>query len=148
MLAVGFTEELYFRGIIVDILKRKGIVTVIFLSSVLFSIGHLANLLAGAPLNETILQVIFAFLFGVVAVQITLATNSFLIPAIWHTLHNFIASITASNDGSESMIISGLQGVILLVYGIYLWKKKPDQLQILAVNPDLEPDLYRGDGIV
>lgn len=45
---VAITEELYFRGIIFNLLNNKSLTFGIVLSSILFSLGHFANLLAGA----------------------------------------------------------------------------------------------------
>lgn len=123
VIAVGFAEEFYFRGLILKILQQKGIKLSIILSSVLFSIGHLSNLLNGASFWNTILQLIFAFLFGLVAAEITILTKSIMIGVIWHIAHNFIALITQSGDTTKDLIILGVQCVILLIYNFYLIKK-------------------------
>lgn len=122
-MAVGFSEEIYFRGIIAKTLKRKSIVFAILMSSFLFSIGHASNLLAGASIVDTILQIVFAFIFGVVAVEISFSTDSLVIPILWHTLHNLISLITIRNEGEWPFIIGIIQGFILAIYGIFLWKK-------------------------
>lgn len=120
-LLVGFTEELYFRGLIWNILNRKSMISALFLSSLLFSLGHFVNLLAGASFMDTMLQVIFAFIFGVVAVEISFATKSLLIPIVWHTVHNFISLITVPNQGKLSLSVALLQGTVLFLYGAYLY---------------------------
>lgn len=122
-MAVGFAEELYFRGLIAKSLQKKSWIAAIVISSLFFSVGHLSNLLAGANMLDTLLQVAFAFIFGVVAAEIALSGKSLLIPIVWHTIHNFISLITMSNDGELSTKIGVLQGVILIVYGVFLWKK-------------------------
>ena len=130
-LTVGFAEELYFRGLVINVLKDKRTAAIIIVSSLLFSVGHFFNLLSGKNLISTVMQVIFALLFGIVTALITLATQSFLVPVVWHTIHNFGAMITVSNDGKNSAIFGGIQGLILIVYALYLWHKKPDQLKII-----------------
>lgn len=120
--AVGFSEELYFRGLIPNLLMRKNLLVPLLLSSFLFSVGHFFNLLAGAGLVETIFQVVFAFLFGIVALEIRLLTGSLVVPIVWHILHNFISLVTKVND-SGSMLFGVLQGTVLFFYAIYLWKK-------------------------
>lgn len=128
-LVVGFTEELYFRGLIIHLLEDKKASVIIIVSSLLFSVSHLANLLSGQDVLSTAMQVIFALLFAIVAAEIALSTKSIVIPAIWHTIHNFSAMITAQNDGTFSFIVVGLQGFILFLYAIYLWKENINQLK-------------------
>ena len=122
-LLVGFTEELYFRGLVWQALRRKSLATALFLSSFLFSIGHFFNLMAGAGLSDTVLQVIFAFVFGVVAAEIAHATGSLLIPAAWHFAHNFISQLTRAGEGPQGLAIALIQGTVLSVYAIYLYRK-------------------------
>lgn len=65
---------------------------------------------------------VFAFLFGIVALEIRLLTGSLVVPIVWHILHNFISLVTKVND-SGSMLFGVLQGTVLFFYAIYLWKK-------------------------
>ncbi len=127
-LVVGFTEELYFRGLILDVLKPKKLSIIIVVSSLLFSLSHIVNLLAGQDLLLTLMQVVFALLFAIVTALIALASQSFLIPAIWHAIHNFTALITADNEGTFSVVVVVLQGLILLLYAVHLLRRKPDFL--------------------
>lgn len=122
--AVGFAEELYFRGLIPKILEEKGLVLSIILSSFLFSIGHFFNLLAGASLMDTIFQVLLAFSFGLLAIIIRKSTNSLVIPIIWHSIHNFISIITRENDGRLSIFVGSIQFFVFLNYAWHLWNKK------------------------
>ncbi len=121
--AVGFTEELYFRGIIWTALQEKSLKFAVLMSSFLFSVGHFLNLLAGASMKNTILQVIFAFLFALVAVGISYATGSIAIPILWHTIHNFVSLITVESSGRADISIEIFLGFVLLLYGVYLWLK-------------------------
>lgn len=73
-------------------------------------------------MNGTILQVIFAFLFGLVAAEISILTESIFIPIIWHTVHNFISYTSATWPKTSELILFAVQCVVLLGYGIYLWK--------------------------
>lgn len=121
-IAVGFSEELYFRGLIPKILNGKNLIQPLLISSFLFSIGHFFNLLAGASLTDTLLQVIFAFLYGVVALEIRLLTGSLAVPVLWHISHNFLSLITVANH-SGAFLFGLIQGTVLFFYGIYLWSK-------------------------
>lgn len=120
---VGISEELFFRGIILNILINKSAKYAIFVSSILFSILHLTNIASGASIKYVMLQVIFAFLFGIVAAQITVITQS-IVPAItWHFSHDFIAFITGNKLNQLTTLILIVQCIVLMIYAVYLNKK-------------------------
>ncbi len=129
--AVGFAEELYFRGLIPAFLTAQSVPTQIVVSSALFSVGHFFNLMAGAPLGATLLQVVFAFIFGAVAVQIRMMTGSLLIPVIWHVAHNLISQLTNAPDGSTGLLFGLAQGTVLAAYAIWLWARTGHRRAIL-----------------
>ena len=53
--AVDFAEEIYFRGLILEALEVKGIKKAILISSVIFGVTHLGNLIGGANVLYTAL---------------------------------------------------------------------------------------------
>ncbi|GEM_PF-4491057 len=69
----------------------QGLKVAILGSSILFSIGHLANLASGADLLMTLLQITYAFLFRLVCAEIVAKTKSIMFPIVWHAMHDFIA---------------------------------------------------------
>lgn len=124
MIAVGFFEELIYRGLIMHYLKLSSSKMAIVVSSLLFGSGHLINVLSGAELKLTIAQIIFACLFGAAAAEIVLLTKSILPVMIWHTCHNVVAHLTQTVDTSSvGLGLVAIQCVILLVMAISLWKK-------------------------
>ena len=64
MLCVGFLEEVIFRGFLFTALCRKNIRTAIVISSLTFGIGHIVNLLNGAEVLGTLLQICYATALG------------------------------------------------------------------------------------
>lgn len=119
---VGISEELFFRGIILNILKAKSTKYAILVSSVLFSLLHLTNLADDISIQYAILQVIFAFIFGIVAAQITVITKSLLPAIIWHFSHDFIAFVTGNELSTITTIVLVIQCCILIIYSYYLKK--------------------------
>ena len=118
-LGIGLTEELYFRGIICNMWKEKE-KTAIIVSSVLFGLSHLLNVLGGADLVETLLQIAFAFTYGVVMALIFLRTKSIWPCILIHAFHDFCGFITAEGDARITIIVATFQFVALLAYCIYL----------------------------
>ena len=125
--AVGLAEEIYFRGLIAKSMAKRSLLQAIFVSSVFFALGHFLNLMAGASLLDTLLQVVFAFIFGMVAVEIVLLRGSLLSVIIWHAAHNFISLITSKENHRWLLIIGLVQGFLLLAYGLYLLIKLRDK---------------------
>ena len=126
---VAAAEESFFRGIILTALRSKGVGIAVVLSSILFSVGHLTNLAAGADILSTLLQVLFAFAFGLVTAILAICTKSLLIPLILHFIHNTFALLTVAPNTSADTIIAVIQTLILLLYAGYLWQKNKSLLQ-------------------
>ncbi len=122
VIAVGFHEEIYFRGIIYQFLLGKGKKTAIIVSAIIFGVLHLANAFNGKNVFYLVLQMSFAFLVGIVLSQIVSITNSLWVLIIWHAFHDYIASITNGGLDIKELIVLALQVGILLIYSIGLWK--------------------------
>jgi len=122
VIAVGLFEEFIFRGLIFKYLSAKGLKTAIIGSSILFGIGHLANLFSGQDFLMTLLQLIFAFLFGLVCAEIVAKTKSIMFPIIWHAAHDFIAFLTDSEPNVLSVFIYVIHCLVLMGLAIYFWR--------------------------
>jgi membrane protease YdiL (CAAX protease family) len=66
VLVVGFTEEMWFRGVVVELLAPRGAVAATFGSAVLFGALHVLNTLGGLSASAALLQAIQAFAIGIV----------------------------------------------------------------------------------
>ncbi|QRF32903.1 CPBP family intramembrane glutamic endopeptidase [Bacillus safensis] len=124
MVCVGLFEEGIFRGILFQYLKRVNLSTAIWGSAALFSLGHAANLLSGKSLTLTVAQILFAFLFGLVAAEIVALTNSLQWVIIWHAVHNIVdQTINGQTPMELQMLLLSIQCVILLVLAVVLWRR-------------------------
>lgn len=123
-LGIAFCEEIYFRGIICSLWMKKGEKTAVMVSSVLFAVCHLMNLAGGAGIIETILQVCFAFVYGVVFALIFIACHSIWPCIILHMLHDFCSFISVEGNVSENIVLGSIQFVILLCYAVVIMKRK------------------------
>ena len=118
-LGIGLTEELYFRGIICNMWKEKE-KAAILISSALFGLSHLLNVMGGAGLAETLLQIAFAFTYGIVMAFVILRTKSIRPCILLHALHDFCGFITNEGDMKLNIIVGTIQFAVLLLYCIYL----------------------------
>lgn len=127
-LFVGISEEVYFRGIIPRYLKEefsnKGIVIV---STVIFGIGHITTVFAGSNLFEIVLTVLNAFVFGWLAIEMTIIASN-IIPAILiHFLFDFETKIVMMN-GRELLIAEGVRGTLMFImaswFAVVIYKQR------------------------
>ena len=124
-LAIGLSEELYFRGIIIR--KLKACFTIkqtVIISSVLFAAVHASQAFSGTGLIMVTLTIINAFIFGIVASEIVMLTKSIYSVIIWHTLYDFINWISLAS-GTIEVILIIIQSIIMVTYAYYLWTKLP-----------------------
>lgn len=119
-LCVGFTEELYFRGIIPmylgKVFSRKGMMC---LSTVIFGVGHIAGALGGSSGFEIVLTVLNALIFGWLAIEMTVISNNILPASFIHFFFDFETKIAAMR-GRELLIAEGVRGAIMFLAALWL----------------------------
>jgi len=127
MILVGYTEELLFRGLFFLKLKDKGPVLYVLFSSLVFGLLHSASAInpeTGSIL--VILQVVNAFLLGIIFALIYFLTKKILIVMLAHTFFNIFASI--SNQVSlernvYSVIVLSILYVLCILVIAFIRKK-------------------------
>lgn len=125
--AIGLSEEIYFRGLILTWLRACfSIKQAVILSSALFAAVHASQAFSGADLIMVTLTIVNALIFGIVASEIVIITGSLIPVIIWHALYDFI-NWMASVRGTTEIILIVVQSIIIIFYGIYLWPKMPDR---------------------
>ena len=94
---IGFAEELAFRGYLYRALEIKlGEGKAIVISAVAFGSFHLINL-THAPVQDVLLQVLYAFCIGMAFAVVRAKTKSLLWPVIAHAALNFVYELTADD---------------------------------------------------
>lgn len=122
-LGIGFCEEIYFRGIICNLWLKAGEGTAVMVSSTLFAICHLMNLAGGAGIVETLLQICFAFIYGVVFALIFITCHSIWPCIVLHAFHDFCSFISAEGSELGNIVVGGVQFVTLLCYALAIMKQ-------------------------
>ena len=123
MCFVGFLEELIFRGFLFKGMCKSNVKTAIIVSSLTFGVGHAVNLLLGAPVLETLLQLVYASAIGFCFTALFHVSGSIIPCIISHAFINS-SSIFAKEPGSEvSIIIALVQTLLAVSYGIWLLHK-------------------------
>ena len=100
MLCVGFLEEIIFRGLLFEAMRRDSIKAAIIVSSVTFGIGHIINLVngSGAELLPNLLQVVYATAAGFMFVMMYYKSQSLLVCITAHGIFNAL-SVFADEAG-------------------------------------------------
>lgn len=119
-LLVGTSEEIYFRGIIPKYLKKEfSTGAVVLLSTLIFGIGHIAVAFAGTNALEIVLTVFNAFIFGWLAMEMTLISTSIIPAVLVHFFFDFETKIVAM-DGQSLLIAEGIRGTFMFVIAGWL----------------------------
>ncbi|MBO5209472.1 MAG: CPBP family intramembrane metalloprotease [Lachnospiraceae bacterium] len=121
MINVGFIEEIIFRGFLFKMMEKDNVKSAIIVSSITFGIGHIVNLLNGADLVPTLMQVCYAVSIGFLFVTIFYKSKS-LIPCI--ITHSLVNSLSIFNSENEVLfyISCVFLMVVPLVYAMYINK--------------------------
>ena len=122
MLNVGFLEEIIFRGFLFKMMEKDNVKSAIIVSSITFGIGHIVNLLNGADLVPTLLQISYAISLGFLFVIIFYKSKSLVPCIIAHFLINALSIFRVENE-----MLEYISAVFLIVvpaaYAIYIIKK-------------------------
>jgi len=125
MINIGFIEEIIFRGFLFKMMAEDNLKSAIIVSSITFGIGHIINLLNGADLIPTLLQICYAISTGYLFVIIFYKSES-LVPCI--ITHSLVNSLSIFND--ENSILLYLSSLFLIIvplfYALYINKNIKD----------------------
>ncbi|MGD9549092.1 MAG: lysostaphin resistance A-like protein [Candidatus Krumholzibacteriia bacterium] len=130
-LLVGFGEEALLRGVVLRALRPGGVMRAAVLSSVLFGIAHLANVLEGRDLFSTLVQVVYAAFIGIGFAGPVVATGAIWPAIVVHALIDFTDAagrdFTFPDEGAalypgQAVVALALTGLYAL-YGIWLIRR-------------------------
>ena len=119
MLSVGIIEEIIFRGFLFKALSKDNVKVAIIVSSLTFGFGHVINLVSGAELLPTLLQIAYATAAGFSFTIIFYKSGSLLPCIIAHSVMN-ATSVFACNMGIIMDIITAIV-LIVIFMGYALW---------------------------
>lgn len=122
MLFVGFLEEIIFRGFLFKMMAKDSLKSAIIVTSLTFGIGHIINLLNGAELVPTILQIIYATATGYLFAIIVVKGKSLWPCIVTHSIVNAL-SVFAANNIFTSIVSPIILTIIPIAYAIYLNKR-------------------------
>jgi membrane protease YdiL (CAAX protease family) len=122
MINIGFIEELIFRGFLFRMMAKSNMKSAVIVSSVTFGVGHIVNLLNGAELIPTLMQICYATAIGYLFVIIFHKSGSLVPCIITHCLVNALSVFNVENNLSLYVAPVFLT-LIPIAYAIYINKK-------------------------
>lgn len=123
--AAAFSEEIWYRGIVMATLRQRSRRTAIVGSAVIFGVLHLANLFGGASPLYAGLQLAFAALFGLVAALVVEHTGSLWPVIAWHFAHDAITYVGGDALNATTLAVLAVEVVVLAAYAGVLWRRLP-----------------------
>lgn len=123
MLCVGFIEEVIFRGFLFKAICKSNVKQAVAISSITFGIGHIVNLLNGAELVSTLLQICYAIAIGFLFTIIFYKSGSLLPCIIAHGVVNSSSIFVVQGSRIYEIAVSAAICVISVGYALWLLKK-------------------------
>ncbi len=152
-LCVGFFEEMAFRGCIFPAVllklrtKPAGVFWSIVVSSAIFGVIHLLNIINGASVGATILQVGYSFLIGGMCSVILVKTQNIWYCVILHAVYNFAGGVVPQLGGGDiwtlpEIILTVAVSVPVAIYVIYMLVHITEEdinktLNLRGINADI-----------
>lgn len=152
-LSTGWVEEVLCRGVVVTTLlqkwgrSRKGIYLAVLVSSALFGLAHLGNLVFGRkPLLNSATQIVFSIFFGVIFAACVLRNRTIWPMILLHAAVDWAATLreiavggglrtTAPPISPANALVSILITLPLFLYGLFILRKvEPDLLNLESIS--------------
>ena len=133
-IAAGFYEETIFRGVTVPIGMRyfkseKRVGILVLISSLVFGLMHIGNIVNGASIQMGIAQGIATIFAGIFLIAVYLRTGNILIPIFMHGIYDYMCfvvdptlenGIMANDKAASALVFAVLVDVIAGIWGLYL----------------------------
>ena len=120
MVNVGFLEEIIFRGILYKSIEKDNKKLAIIITSITFGIGHIVNLLNGADLVPTLMQICYATSLGFLFVTILNKSKSLIPCIISHIVINSLSIFEVDNTKLSIIITSLILIFISSSYTVFI----------------------------
>lgn len=97
MLNIGFIEEIIFRGFLFKMMEKDNVKSAMIVSAITFGMGHIVNLLNGADVVPTLMQLCYAASLGFLFVMIFYKSKSLIPCIIAHAVINSLSIFNGEN---------------------------------------------------
>lgn len=133
MINVAFIEEIIFRGFLFRAMARDNIKAATVVGALTFGVGHAVNLLSGADLIPTLLQICYATAIGFLFVVIFIKSGSLLPCILTHAAVNAL-SMFSSGEAPLFYITAAVLTVVPVLYAVYILKRVKGRAESFTQN--------------
>ena len=146
-LAIGLFEEAAFRGVALLLIAekrrttRKGLFVSIVLSSAVFGVIHLTNILAGASPGAVILQIGYSFLIGAMCSVVLFKTANLWLCVLLHAVYDFCGNLMPTLGAgtwwdTPTVIFTAVLAVFTTVFYVLVFvKMDPKETERIYHDP-------------
>ena len=129
MLCVGFLEEVIFRGFLFKVMCKDNVTRAILISSITFGMGHIVNLLNGAELVPTLIQICYATTIGYLFTIIFYKGKSLWPCIMTHGIINSLSVFAVERDDAFVRILTLVVLTVVPVgYAVWIIRKERGEL--------------------
>lgn len=147
-LAVGLFEEAVFRGLLLPYFLRRcrtrlHVFICVAVTSCVFGLYHLFNLLEGASFGAVIRQVGYSALIGAMCAAVMLITGNLIVPVLIHGIYNFCGMLFETlGEGfwwdTPTIIITVALSVLTVIFYVVVFVKLPRFRLVEQVRQGME----------
>lgn len=121
-LGIGFVEEVTYRGLMLQALAPRGKWTAIVLTTVMFSLTHLMNMMSGENWWQAVMQLGYTAAIGFAFAALMLRGSAIWPLIIVHGLIDFVAFMSNPALTLDPVVEASVNGVITVAFvGYGLW---------------------------
>lgn len=124
MVGVGVLEEVIFRGLLFNAMRKDNVKRAVIISSITFGIGHIVNLLNGAEVFATLLQIIYATAAGFLFTVIFLKSGSLIPCIVTHCAINSFSAIAGPRSKALDLVTAAVLTVAASAYALWILRKE------------------------
>lgn len=142
---IGVFEEIAFRGVLFPLLleNRRGTTRQIFRTTVavsaVFGLVHLVNLIEGAGIGPTLLQVGYSFLIGGMCSIVLLKSGNLLLCILLHAVYDFCGGLYPALGAGSWWDTPTVIWTAVLGTAVFAWMMRI----LMHIKPEEADRLYR-----
>lgn len=139
-LMVGFVEETAFRGLMLRALAPRGVWRAVVTTTVLFSLTHLMNIMAGEAGLQAGLQLLYSAAIGFAFAALALRSGVIWPLVVVHALIDFVAFMqdpAATVPVGVEVALDVTVTVVFLAYGLVVMLRRPT---VTTAPPEVRDD--------
>jgi len=146
-LMVGFVEESAFRGLMLRVLQPRGVWRAVVITTALFSLTHLMNIMAGETGLQAALQLLYAGAIGFAFAALALRSGVLWPLVAVHALIDFVAFLqdpAVTVPRTAEVVLDLVVTVVFVAYGLVVMlarRSAPDTARGGAGLPSTPPQV-------